>query len=284
MKIISWNINGLISFIESQSYLEIEKIDADVICFQETQTRRKLTAMSGYFHYYNPCEKEIDAEGRVLTVEFQKFFVVNCYVPRAGSLERKEFRRKFDDALKIFAKKLLDSDKKVIMCGDFNVLRTEIYGSDHAPIFLEMENFYSDDDLAEIWNKTDWIKAEKTLEKYQQALTQSVREKNPKKIENIQNMIVNSKLIKRLAVRSVSSKTNTVGVDKVRWTTSVEKFLAVGKLNKKPYKAGLLRQIILIDKGTGKERYIGMPTMYDRAAIYRKKRHKNFTRQFNTIG
>jgi len=193
MKILSWNINGLISFIESQSYLEIEKIDADVICFQETRTRRKLTAMSGYFHYFFPCEKDglhgtltltkkeplniiyglgekiFDAEGRVLTVEFQKFFVVNCYVPRAGNLERKEFRRKFDDALKIFAKNLLDSGKKVILCGDFNVLRTEIYGSDHAPIFLEMENFYSDDDLAEIWNKTDWTKAEKTLEKYQQA-------------------------------------------------------------------------------------------------------------------
>ena len=293
MKIISWNINGLVSFVENQSYREIENIEADVICFQETRTQKKLKTLSGYCHYYNPCEKdglhgtltltkkeplnviygigkkELDAEGRVLTVEFQKFFVVNCYVPRAGSLERHEFRRKFDDALKIFVKNLLDKGKQVILCGDFNVLHeeidiypenereyyalqgiisdersnlenlmeigfvdafrfkypkeknsytfwsnrrykrkenrgwrlyyffvsknaaesikdvkhlTEIYGSDHAPILLEMENFYSDDDLAEICNKTDWIKAEKTLEKYQQALTRAVREKNPKKI------------------------------------------------------------------------------------------------------
>ncbi|MBR6013458.1 MAG: exodeoxyribonuclease III [Selenomonadaceae bacterium] len=376
MKILSWNINGLISWIESKSYLEIEKFDADVICLQETRTQRRLTAMSGYCHYWNLCErdgmhgtmtmtkkeplnviyglgvKELDVEGRVLTVEFPKFFVVNCYAPRAATLERHAFRRKWDKALKNFVKNLLDSGKQVILCGDFNVLRTkidiypenerehyalqgiisdersnlenlleigfvdafrhkypkekysytfwsnrrykrrenrgwrldyffvsknaataikevkhltEIYGSDHAPIFLEMEHFYSDDDLAEIWNNTDWLKAEKTLEEYQKALTRAVRERDFKKVENIQNQIVNSKLIKRLAVRSVSNRTNTAGVDNVRWNTSVEKFLAVGKLNKKPYKASPLRQIILIDKGTGKERYIGVPTMYDRA-------------------
>ena len=150
VKIISWNINGLISWIENQRYSAIEKFDADIICFQETRTRRKLTAMSGYFHYFFPCEKDglhgtltmtkkdplnviygvgekiLDAEGRVLTVEFPKFFVVNCYVPRAANLERHEFRRKFDDALKIFVKKLLDRGKQVIICGDFNVLRNEI--------------------------------------------------------------------------------------------------------------------------------------------------------------
>ena len=70
--------------------------------------------------------KGLDAEGRVLTVEFPKFFVVNCYVPRAANLERHEYRRKFDDALKIFVKNLLDRGKQVIICGDFNVLREEI--------------------------------------------------------------------------------------------------------------------------------------------------------------
>ena len=58
MKIISWNINGLIAFIENQKYSAIEKFDADIICFQETRTRRKMTAMSGYCHYYFPCEKD----------------------------------------------------------------------------------------------------------------------------------------------------------------------------------------------------------------------------------
>ncbi len=274
MKILSWNINGLISFVENQSYREIEKIDADVICFQETRTRRRMTAVSGYCHYFNPCEKdglhgtltmtkteplnviygigvkELDAEGRVLTVEFPTLFVVNCYVPRAESLERHEFRRKFDDALQSFVKNLLDKGKQVILCGDFNVLRTEIdiypenerehyalqgiisdersnlenlmeigfvdafrfkypkeknsytfwsnrrykrkenrgwrldyffvsknaveaikevkhlteiYGSDHAPILLELENFYSDDDLAEIWNKKNFGRISKSI-------------------------------------------------------------------------------------------------------------------------
>jgi len=51
MKIISWNINGLISWIESQSYRAIEDLEPDVVCFQETRTKRRLTALSNYCHY-----------------------------------------------------------------------------------------------------------------------------------------------------------------------------------------------------------------------------------------
>lgn len=128
MKIISWNINGLIAFIESQSYRVIEELDLDVVCFQETRTRRKLTALSNYCHYWNPSNKdglhgtmtatkteplkviyglgvgELDDEGRVLTVELPTLFVVNCYAPRAESLERHRFRRQWDEALQVFVK------------------------------------------------------------------------------------------------------------------------------------------------------------------------------------
>ena len=150
MKIISWNINGLISFIENQRYREIENFDADVVCFQETRTKRRLTALSDYCHYWNPCERdgmhgtmtlskqeplnviyglgveELDKEGRVLTIELPTLFVVNCYAPRAVNLERHDFRRKWDNALCGFVKNLMNKGKQVVLCGDFNVLREEI--------------------------------------------------------------------------------------------------------------------------------------------------------------
>ena len=58
MKIVSWNVNGLISWIESQSYIPIEEMEPDIICLQETKTKRRLTAFSGYCHYWNPCERD----------------------------------------------------------------------------------------------------------------------------------------------------------------------------------------------------------------------------------
>ena len=376
MKIISWNINGLISFIENQSYRAIEEIEADVVCFQETRTKRRLTALSNYCHYWNPCERdgmhgtmiatkteplnviyglgveELDKEGRVLTIELPTLFVVNCYAPRAVNLERHDFRRKWDNALRGFVKNLMNKGKQVVLCGDFNVLReeidiypenerefyamqgiiseersniekllevgfidafrykypnkknsytfwsnrkhkreenrgwrldyfflskmakdainevkhlTEIQGSDHAPILLDLDVLFTDDELVEEWKKTDWILAEKILEQHQQALTRAMIARNFEKIARIQTAIVNHPLIKRLAVRQVGERTNTAGVDNVRWYTAADKMKVAKRLNKKPYKASPLRQIILVDKGSGKQRSIGILTMYDRA-------------------
>ena len=376
MKILSWNINGLISWIENQSYREIENLDADVVCLQETRTKRRLTALSDYCHYWNPCERdgmhgtmtlskqeplnviygvgieELDKEGRVLTVELPTLFVVNCYAPRAVSLERHDFRRKWDNALRGFIKNLMNRGKQVVLCGDFNVLRmdidiypendrefyamqglisdersnvekllevgfidafrykypdvknsytfwsnrkhkreenrgwrldyffvskrakdaindvqhlTEIQGSDHAPILLDLDVWFTDNELVEEWKQTDWILAEKILEQQQQALTRAMIGRNFEKIARIQTAIVNHPLIKRLAVRQVGERTNTAGVDNVRWYTAADKMRVAKRLNKKPYKASPLRQIILVDKGSGKQRSIGVLTMYDRA-------------------
>ena len=376
MKIISWNINGLISFIESQSYRAIEDLEPDVVCFQETRTKRRLTALSNYCHYWNPCERdglhgtmiatkteplnviyglgveELDKEGRVLTVELPTLFVVNCYAPRAVSLERHDFRLKWDNALRSFVKNLMNRGKEIVLCGDFNVLRenvdiypendrehyamqgmisdersnieklleigfvdafrykypnkknsytfwsnrkhkreenrgwrldyffvsklakdsinevkhlTEIQGSDHAPILLELDVLFTDDELVEEWKKTDWIQAEEILMHHQQALTRAMIGRNFDKIVKIQTALVNHPLIKRLAVRQVGERTNTAGVDNVRWYTAADKMRVAKRLNKKPYKASPLRQIILVDKGSGKQRSIGILTMYDRA-------------------
>ena len=376
MKIISWNINGLISFIESQSYRAIEDLEPDVVCFQETRTKRRLTALSNYCHYWNPCERdglhgtmiatkteplkviyglgvaELDDEGRVLTVELPTLFVVNCYAPRAVSLERHDFRLKWDNALRSFVKNLMNRGKEIVLCGDFNVLRenvdiypendrehyamqgmisdersnieklleigfvdafrykypnkkhsytfwsnrkhkreenrgwrldyffvskrakeaingvqhlTEIQGSDHAPILLDLDVLFTDDELVEEWKQTDWILAEKILEQHQQALTRAMIGRNFDKIAKIQTALVNHPLIKRLAVRQVGERTNTAGVDNVRWYTAADKMRVAKRLNKKPYKASPMRQIILVDKGSGKQRSIGILTMYDRA-------------------
>ena len=388
MKIISWNINGLISFIESQSYKAIEELEPDVVCFQETRTKRRLRALSGYCHYWNPCEhdglhgtmiatkteplkviyglgvKELDREGRVLTIEMPTLFVVNCYAPRAESLERHRFRRQWDEALQEFVKNLLNRGKQVVLCGDFNVLRenvdiypendrehyamqgmksderlnlekllqigfidafrykhpyvtdsytfwsnrkhkreenrgwrldyffvskkaqesineathlTEIMGSDHAPILLDIDVWFTYTELAEEWNKTNWIKAEKKLEYYQRELTKATFAGDEQKIAEVQRLIVNNSLIKRLAVRQVAAKTNTPGIDNVRWQTAAEKMQAAKRLNKKPYRASPMRQIILADKGTGKQRVIGIPTMYDRTM------HKLYSFALNPI-
>ena len=376
MKIISWNINGLISWIESQSYRGIENLEADVICLQETRTKRRLTALSDYCHYWNPCErdgmhgtmtlskqeplnviyglgvKELDKEGRVLTIELPTLFVVNCYAPRAVNLERHDFRRKWDNALRCFVKNLMDKGKQVVLCGDFNVLRmnidiypenereyyamqglvsdersniekllelgfldafrykypnatnsytfwsnrkhkraenrgwrldyffvskqatdainevkhlTDILSSDHAPILLDLDAWFTDDEITEEWKQTDWILAEKILEQLQQALTRAMIGRNLEKIGRIQFSLVNHPLIKRLAVRQVSQRTNTAGIDNVRWYTAADKMRAAKQLNKKPYHASPLRQIILVDKGSDKQRTIGILTMYDRA-------------------
>lgn len=376
MKIVSWNVNGLISWIESQSYSPIEDLEPDVICIQETRTKRRLTAFSGYCHYWNPCERdgyhgtltatkaepmdviyglgneELDAEGRVLTVECPTIYVVNCYAPRAESLVRHEFRLRWDEALQKFIKKLMEKGKPIVICGDFNVIRlmidvypenerehyalqgiasdersnvekllemgfvdayrclypnardaytwwssrkhkreenrgwrldyffvsaqaadslrhvehlVDVMGSDHAPILLELDVLFTDDALADEWIHTNWIQAENQLDQYQARLSRNVFAKNWENIRHLQDAIVNDPLIKRLAVRHVSQATNTAGIDHVRWITAADKMRAANRLNKKPYHASPLRQIVIVDKGSGKERRIGIPTMYDRA-------------------
>ena len=155
MKLISWNVNGLRACIQ-KGFLEFfNESNADFFCLQETklQAGQLQLELPGYEQYWNYAEKkgysgtaiftkhtplqvrygigipELDTEGRVIILEYQEFFLVNCYTPNAQrGLERIDFRLQWEDAFRrcLMA---LDERKPVILCGDLNVA--------HQPIDLK---------------------------------------------------------------------------------------------------------------------------------------------------
>ena len=153
MKLISWNVNGLRACITKGFSLFFKSIDADIFCIQETKMQEeqaKEIEYEGYYKYMNSAEKkgysgtaiftkikpinvsygigieEHDKEGRVITIEFDKFFLVNCYTPNSKrELERLEYRKIWEDEFRNYLIKL-DKIKPVILCGDLNVAHKEI--------------------------------------------------------------------------------------------------------------------------------------------------------------
>ena len=153
MKLISWNVNGLRACITKGFSLFFKSIDADIFCIQETKMQEeqaKEIEYEGYYKYMNSAEKkgysgtaiftkikpinvsygigieEHDKEGRVITLEFDKFFLVNCYTPNSKrELERLEYRKIWEDEFRNYLIKL-DKIKPVILCGDLNVAHKEI--------------------------------------------------------------------------------------------------------------------------------------------------------------
>lgn len=151
-KIISWNVNGLRSCMEKGFLDSFKKLEADMLCIQETKLQEGQIQLDpdGYCQYWNYAEKkgysgtavftrikplavtygirmeEHDNEGRVITLEFNDYFLVNVYTPNARrELERLDYRMKWEDDFRSFLK-LLDSRKPVIVCGDMNVAHKEI--------------------------------------------------------------------------------------------------------------------------------------------------------------
>jgi len=152
MKLISWNVNGLRA-IYKKGFIDIFKaLDADVFCIQETKMQEGQIELDlkEYFEYYNYAERkgysgtaiftkqkplnvsygigveEHDKEGRVITLEFDNFYMVNCYTPNSGrELARLEYRMTWEEAFRNYLKEL-DSKKPVIICGDLNVAHNEI--------------------------------------------------------------------------------------------------------------------------------------------------------------
>ncbi|MCL2873497.1 MAG: exodeoxyribonuclease III [Defluviitaleaceae bacterium] len=146
MKIISWNINGLRACLK-KGFLDIFKqLDADIFCLQETKMEQGQAEidLSGYHEYWNSADKkgysgtaiftkippmtvtygmgidEHDHEGRIITLEFEEFYLVNVYVPNSKrELLRLDYRMKWEDDFREFALKL-DKTKPVIICGDLN--------------------------------------------------------------------------------------------------------------------------------------------------------------------
>lgn len=152
MKLISWNVNGLRACMNKGFKDFMDSVDADVFCVQETKMQREQATFvfDGYEEYWNSAEKkgysgtavfsktkplsvsyglgieEHDKEGRVITAEFQDFYLVNVYTPNAQrGLERLDYRMVWEDVFRRYVKEL-DEKKPVIICGDLNVAHNEI--------------------------------------------------------------------------------------------------------------------------------------------------------------
>ncbi|BBA78398.1 MULTISPECIES: exodeoxyribonuclease III [Bacillus] len=153
MKLISWNVNGLravMKKIDINTY--VQETEADILCLQETKVQDGQVSLQpeGYHAYWNYAVKkgysgtavfskekplhvfyglgidDHDQEGRVITLEFENVFVVNCYTPNAKrGLERIEYRLQWEADFKDYLQKL-DRKKPVILCGDLNVAHREI--------------------------------------------------------------------------------------------------------------------------------------------------------------
>ena len=152
MKIVSWNVNGLRAVLNKGFLDFFNETDADIFCIQETKMQKEQADFDfpGYYEYWNCAEKkgysgtlilskkepvsvkygmgieEHDKEGRVITLEFDKFYMVNCYTPNSKrELERLEYRQVWEDDFRKYLNKL-NEEKPVILCGDLNVAHNEI--------------------------------------------------------------------------------------------------------------------------------------------------------------
>ncbi|MDO5548020.1 MAG: exodeoxyribonuclease III [Eubacteriales bacterium] len=152
MKLISWNVNGLRACVKKGFFDFFREADADIFCLQETklQPEQAPTDWDGYHDYWNSAEKkgysgtalfskqkplkvtfgigmeEHDHEGRVITAEYENFYMVTCYTPNSQSeLARLPYRMTWEDDFRAYLLKL-DEDKPVILCGDLNVAHEEI--------------------------------------------------------------------------------------------------------------------------------------------------------------
>ena len=152
MKLISWNVNGLRAAINKGFMDFFKQIDADIFCIQETkmQEGQAELILEGYYQYWNSAIKKgysgtaiftkikpisvsygigiekHDQEGRIITLEFEEFYMVNCYTPNSKrELERLEYRMEWEDEIRKYLL-ALNNKKPVIYCGDLNVAHEEI--------------------------------------------------------------------------------------------------------------------------------------------------------------
>ncbi|MFV0269532.1 MAG: exodeoxyribonuclease III [Draconibacterium sp.] len=150
MKIISWNVNGIRAVAQKNFFNDLQLMNPDILCLQETkaqddQVAETLASINDYHIYSNSAEKkgysgtailskteplavtrdmgieDHDQEGRILCLEYEKFYLVTVYVPNSGSeLKRLDYRQDWDKAFFDYLKNL-EKTKPVVVCGDFNV-------------------------------------------------------------------------------------------------------------------------------------------------------------------
>ena len=152
MKMISWNVNGIRACVGKNFMDFFKEADADIFCIQESkmQEGQLQLELPGYYQYWNYAEKkgysgtaifakkeplsvaygigieEHDHEGRVITLEYDNFYMVTVYTPNSqNELARLDYRMKWEDDFREYLKQL-EQTKPVVVCGDMNVAHTEI--------------------------------------------------------------------------------------------------------------------------------------------------------------
>lgn len=152
MKLISWNVNGLRAIVQKDFLNQFKKLDADFFCLQEIKLQEGQIDLEfdGYTSYWNYADKkgysgtaiytkydpkkvsygiginEHDSEGRVITLEYDDYFMVTCYTPNSQSeLKRIDYRLRWEKDFQAYIRSL-DSAKPVILCGDLNVAHKDI--------------------------------------------------------------------------------------------------------------------------------------------------------------
>lgn len=152
MKLISWNVNGIRACVKKGFEEYFKDVDADIFCIQETKCQEDQISLpfEGYQQYWNCAIKkgysgtaiftkkkplsvkygvgsdESETEGRIITLEFEEFFMVNVYTPNSQrDLARIDYRLEWEDKVRTYLKEL-DAIKSVIYCGDLNVAHQEI--------------------------------------------------------------------------------------------------------------------------------------------------------------
>ena len=151
-KLISWNVNGLRACVKKGFLDYFKDVDADIFCIQESKLQEGQIDLNleGYYDYWNYAEKkgysgtaiftkekplnvtlglgieEHDKEGRVITLEFEDFYMITVYTPNSqDKLARIDYRMSWEDAFLNYIKEL-EKNKHVIVCGDLNVAHKEI--------------------------------------------------------------------------------------------------------------------------------------------------------------
>lgn len=152
MKFISWNVNGIRACVTKGFLDYFKEVNADIFCLQETKLQEGQIDLDldGYYQYWNYAEKkgysgtaiftkikpisvvnglgieEHDKEGRIITLEFDEYYVVTVYTPNSKSeLERLDYRMIWENEFRKYLKEL-ERNKPVIVCGDLNVAHKEI--------------------------------------------------------------------------------------------------------------------------------------------------------------
>ena len=152
MKLVSWNVNGIRACLGKGFMDFFNEVDADIFCLQETKVQQGQVKLNinDYYQYWNYAVRkgysgtalfskakpisvvdgiginEHDQEGRVITAEYEKFYLVTVYTPNSQrELTRLDYRMQWEQEFRVYLKNL-DTKKPVIICGDLNVAHNEI--------------------------------------------------------------------------------------------------------------------------------------------------------------